>query len=154
MLNKCWPHCLSTWNWVRNTIVIRERPRHYANQTAHPLWPLHRGPNFTLSTRRRPCRGLLRDYEPSDGTFWSTNYYNLNSEIKSEIIAINYLHIWYKYLFSGGPRTTCGGGWTGWWMTCTGGRTTAATPAPGTSRGRSVPARYLSHLLWTLDKVR
>ena len=23
--------------------------RHYANQTARPLWPLRRGPNFTIS---------------------------------------------------------------------------------------------------------
>ena len=25
--------------------------RHYANQPARPLWPLHRGPNFTLRDR-------------------------------------------------------------------------------------------------------
>ena len=25
--------------------------RHYANQIARPLWPLHRGPNFTLRER-------------------------------------------------------------------------------------------------------
>ena len=25
--------------------------RHYANQTARPLWPLRRGPNFTLRYR-------------------------------------------------------------------------------------------------------
>ena len=24
---------------------------HYANQTAHPSWPLRRGPNFTLRDR-------------------------------------------------------------------------------------------------------
>ena len=44
MLNGCWPHGLSTWNWVRDPKVIRDQP----------------------------SRGLLCDYEPSDGTFWST----------------------------------------------------------------------------------
>ena len=39
MLNGCWPHGLSMWNWVRDAIIIR---------------------------------GLLCDYEPLDGTFWST----------------------------------------------------------------------------------
>ena len=44
MLIGHWPHSLSTWNWVRDAKVLRD------------------GPSW----------GLLCDYEPSDGTFWST----------------------------------------------------------------------------------
>ena len=59
MINGRWPHRLSTWNWVRDTIIIRDG-RHYANQTARPLWPLRRGPNFTLIDRGvKSSRGLL-----------------------------------------------------------------------------------------------
>ena len=35
----------------RNYHKGRAAIRHYANQTARPLWPLHRGPNFTLRDR-------------------------------------------------------------------------------------------------------
>ena len=44
MLNGRWTHGLSMWNWVRDAKVLRD------------------GPSW----------GLLCDYEPSDGTFWST----------------------------------------------------------------------------------
>ena len=35
----------------RNYHKRRAAIRHYANQTARPLWPLRRGPNFTLRDR-------------------------------------------------------------------------------------------------------
>ena len=35
----------------RNYHKGRAAIRHYANQTARPLWPLRRGPNFTLRNR-------------------------------------------------------------------------------------------------------
>ena len=36
---------------LRNYHKGRAAIRHYANQTARPLWLLHRGPNFTLRDR-------------------------------------------------------------------------------------------------------
>ena len=62
MLNGRWPHGLSTWNWVRNAIIIRD-----GRFGLHSV--LHFQPGEGSS------RGLLRAYEPSDGTFSSTTYY-------------------------------------------------------------------------------
>ena len=48
MLNRLWTHGLSTWNWVCDAKVIRDGRFGWFS------------------------RGLLCDYEPSDGTLWST----------------------------------------------------------------------------------
>ena len=57
MLNRRWPHRFSAWNWVRDAKVIRDG---------------RFGPVPYDKPGEGPSRGLLRDYEPSDATFWST----------------------------------------------------------------------------------
>ena len=57
MLNGRWPHGLSSWNRVRDAIKCLK----CESRSSH------------FQTGEGPSRGLLRDYEPSEGTFSSTN---------------------------------------------------------------------------------
>ena len=102
MLNGRWPHGLSTWNWVRDAIIIRDRLLQDTILTKPPV-----------PSDNCPSWGLLRDYEPSDGTFWSTIDYTHNrpdtlspaaSQPETESfprITVHYLEYWHRRIYSG-----------------------------------------------------